>query len=434
MSALQSEPKKPTGLQERKKALRDFAAKLDSQVQKFWRLGRNLLIGCYVNQDGKSIDLMMLPFYCLPKLIKTQEDIAFGARMMSLEQLNRVSGAFKIKPVRVQIDLPGGLTKSGMTPVENIIKRYSVTKTAFRAAAMIDIPDLEQHGSVEQVTLLNSLSYSINVAQRKMLDMGMNIDLARINTRRGFVIWNRDEGITADVRLYYLLTLTTTDNALARLKGTPNTAPKIRTAFHIDSHYEYFQPEGLSPRIQNMVIGNVTEKLEIMIAHSKPDQITIGRFSRPDTDDTIKEDTEYKVLDTGRFLDRAQVHLDYFEAMKLSGHRVTSIKNYLTGKEIGQGMYSVSLYSVGEDPAMAQLFNIKLNIYRGEASPLLIGLQDRDLADYGNTAEDFDTTWDIGPFIRESVRKKQMNAESTGENAETDTETTAEKTEKKAKD
>lgn len=417
-SVSQSDTKKPTSLQDRKKALRNFAAALDSQVKKYWLLGRNLVIGCYANRDGKSIDLMMLPFYFLPNLIKTHEDVAFGARMMTLEQLNRVSGEFKIKPVRLQIELPDGLEKSGMKPIENIIKRYSVTKTAFRAAAMIDIPDLEQHGSVEQVTLLNSLSYSINVAQQKMLGMGMDIDLARINTRRGFVIWNRNEGITADVRLYYLLTLTTTDNALARLKGNPNTAPIIRTAFHIDSHYEYFQPEGLSPRVQNMVIGNVTEKLEIMIAHSKPDQITIGRFSRPDTDDAIMEDIEYKVLNTGRFLDRAQVHLDYFEAMKLSGHRVTSIKNYLTGKEVSKGVYSVSLYSIGQDLAMAQLFNIKLNIYRGEASPLLIGLQDRDLVDYGNTAEDFDTTWDITPFTRDSARSKQIKARAAAEKAE----------------
>ena len=68
---------------------------------------------------------------------------------------------------------------------------------------MIDIPDLEQYGSVEQVTLLNSLSYSINVAQQKMQGMEIDIDLARINTRRGFVIWNRSEGVSADVMLYY---------------------------------------------------------------------------------------------------------------------------------------------------------------------------------------------------------------------------------------
>ena len=139
------------------------------------------------------------------------------------------------------------------------------------------------------------------------------------------------------------------------------------------------------------------------------------------------------MLDTGRFLDRAQVHLDYFEAMKLSGHRVTSIKNYLTGKEISKGVYSVSLYSVGQDLAMAQLFNIKLNIYRGEASPLLIGLQDRDLVDYGNTAEDFDTTWDITPFTRDSARSKQIKARNTEKKA-TITKKKAHNAQKKSKD
>ena len=145
-----------------------------------------------------------------------------------------------------------------------------------------------------------------------------------------------------------LLTLVTTDNALARLKGTPNTAPKIRTAFHIDSHYEYFQPEGLSPRVQNMVIGNVTEKLETMIANSRPikSPLVALRDLIPMTRSWKTPNTRYS--DTARFLARAQVKLDYFEAMKLSGHQVTSIKNYLTGKEISKGVYDVSLYSVGQ--------------------------------------------------------------------------------------
>ena len=425
-SATQPDPKRPAAIQKRKEVIRRFVAELDSQVRKFWLLGRNIVVGFYISRGGKNIDLMMLPFYFLPNVIKDHEDIAFGARMMSLEQLNRVSTSFKIKPISLKIDLLEKLDESGIgSLIENIVKRYSITKTGFRAAAMIDIPDLEKYGSVEQVTLLNSLSYSINVAQQKMLGMGVNIDLARINTRRGFVIWNRDEGVTADVKLYYLLTLTTTDNALARLKGNPNTAPTIRTAFHIDSHYEYFQPEGLSPRVQNMIIGNVTEKLEIMIAHSKPNQITIGRFARPDTDKIIEEDTQYMVLNTGRFLARAQLHLDYFESMKLSGHQVTSIKNYLTGKEIGKGTYNVSLYSVGKDPTTAQLFNIKLNIYRGEADPLLIGLQDCDLADYGNMAEDFDTNLDTDPFVRPSAKVRRMNAKLNKKIAEKKTMTSA---------
>ena len=100
-------------------------------MNKYWLLGRNLVIGWYANRDGKSIDLMMLPFYFLPDLVKTHEDIAFGARVMSIGQLIRVSKSFKIKPVRIDLELPNGLEKSSMKPIENIIKRYSVTKTAF---------------------------------------------------------------------------------------------------------------------------------------------------------------------------------------------------------------------------------------------------------------------------------------------------------------
>src|SRR5690606_40114730 len=74
----------------------------------------------------------------------------------------------------------------------------------------------------EQMAQLNSLSYSLNSAQSKLLDRKIGVDFARTTTGDGFYVWNRDLDIGASINLYHLMYLVLADNAIARQKAKGN--------------------------------------------------------------------------------------------------------------------------------------------------------------------------------------------------------------------
>src|SRR5690606_40569555 len=97
-----------------------------------------------------------------------------------------------------------------------------------RAVALFDIVGFSLLSPFEQMTQLNSLSYSLNSAQSKLLDKRIGVDFARSTTGDGFYVWNRDLDFDANVNLYHLMYLVLADNAIARRKAERNTVPRLR--------------------------------------------------------------------------------------------------------------------------------------------------------------------------------------------------------------
>ena len=80
------------------------------------------------------------------------------------------------------------------------------------------------------------------------------------------------------MQLFLFLLLVLADNALARAASQGNTVPVIRTAFHIGSHYELYQAEGVNPTVFSYIVGDVTIELARIIDKALPGQVMLGDF------------------------------------------------------------------------------------------------------------------------------------------------------------
>jgi len=272
---------------------------------------------------------------------------------------------------------------SGKTPeiriIEKLVTRYGVNYVQNRAVALFDIVGFSLLSPFEQMTQLNSLSYSLNAAHSKMLDRELNVNFARSSTGDGFYIWNRDLGAAANTNLYHLMHLVLADNAIARSKARGRTVPLLRAAFHVGSCYEFHQAEGLNPTVFSDIVGDVTIELARMIERALPGQVLVGEFNAVLSSDEQDGRVE---LDSVAFVDYAQANLLQLNGLELSGDAIQSIKCYLTGEPAEDGCFSIRMLTIQDKRGLSHnVFNAKINIYRDDAEPILLGIEDRMLRD-----------------------------------------------------
>jgi hypothetical protein len=214
-----------------------------------------------------------------------------------------------------------------------------------------------------------------------MLELDVGINFARSSSGDGFYIWNRDQGIEANVNLYHFMHLVLADNAIARSKTTTRSVPRLCACFHVGSCYEFHQAEGLNPSIHNFIVGDVTIELARMIDAAMPGQILVGDFLANVSGPMNGSDESQDDLDAVNFLTLAQANLTKLSGLVLSGERVTAIKCYLTGERMESGDFSVRRLNIMDKHGLTRTaFNAKINIYRDNAQPILLGIEDRKLA------------------------------------------------------
>ena len=108
-----------------------------------------------------------------------------------------------------------------------------------------------------------------------MLEQDVSINFARSSSGDGFYVWNRDDGLEANVNLYHFMHIVLADNAIARSKATSKAVPRLRACFHVGSCYEFHQAEGLNPTMHDFIVGDVTIELARMIEAALPGQILV---------------------------------------------------------------------------------------------------------------------------------------------------------------
>jgi hypothetical protein len=263
-----------------------------------------------------------------------------------------------------------------------MVKRYSITYVPNRGVSLFDIVGFSLLSPFEQMMQLNSLSYSLNSAQAKLLTKRIGVDFSRTTTGDGFYIWNRDLTLDGNINLYHFMQLALADNAIAHKKATHNTVPRLRACFHVGSSYEFHQSEGLSPTLYNYIVGDVTVDLARVIERAMPGQILVGDFraEMPTTD--ASEDP--RIVESVDFVELAMRNVEQLEGLDLSGERVDAIRCYLTGSKLPSGEFSVRRISVSDKHGIARrVYNAKVNIYRNNAEPILLGIEDRSLGPEG---------------------------------------------------
>ncbi|MBT6094914.1 MAG: hypothetical protein HOH04_08530 [Rhodospirillaceae bacterium] len=376
---------------------------LDRELHKVWALGRNLIL--VWTAKGRGMEVLVIPHYTISEHAATAaddveaagqsalglkprsfiEEVIANPKQVTKEGLGSLSKMTGYDPVEIELPF---VPEMDLHPdlIESVVQRYSISYVDDRAVALFDIVGFSLYSPLEQVTQLNSLSYSVNSAYSKMLSKKIDISFARTTTGDGYYVWNRDRSVQANVNLYHFMHLVLADNALARAKSSHNTTPLLRACFHMGGHYEFYQSEGLSPTVYSYIVGDVTIELARMIDRALPGQILVGDFDAPMPDRASLHAQRINAVD---FIERTQSTLSSLEGLTLSGDHITDIKCYLTGEKRDDD-FAIKRYSIADKHGRSRnVYNAKVNIYRKNAEPVFLGVQESDLGDFRREDEEF---------------------------------------------
>jgi hypothetical protein len=359
-----------------------------------WSLGENSILSWSPLDDGVLV--LVVPHYAiaeytaapaedprLPQRVSARfiTELISGDRRLTLTQMQKVSRLLDVEPRFIALRQALSDNPVETQIIEKMIRRYGINYVASRAVTLFDIVGFGLLTPFEQMTQLNSLSYSLNSAHAKMLELDVGINFARSSSGDGFYIWNRDHGLEANVNLYHFMHLVLADNAIARSKTTSNAVPRLRACFHVGSCYEFHQAEGLNPTMHDFIVGDVTIELARMIEAAMPGQILVGDFLAQLQSPTMNEEESQMNLDAVTFLQRAQGNLAKLSGLELSGEKVSAIKCYLTGERLESGEFNIRKLQIMDKHGLSRtVYNAKVNIYRELAQPILLGIEDKKLA------------------------------------------------------
>lgn len=377
----------PPGLSEAQ--LREHIILLDQALYALWGLGDNLVYAWTPEPRGLRVLVAPHPLLTefaqdpdlppaevtrrtrlLDKLLATQDHL-------DAEQFNAVAATLSVKPQL--IELPFSPERGlGLPLIAAIAARYGIRLVEDRAVILFDAVGFSLLTPLQQVVQLNSLSCSVNAAYAKLLDREININFARTTTGDGFYIWNRMRGIEANIELYQLMQFILADNALAHERASrPESVPRLRACFHVGSHYEFYQSEGLNPTSFSYLVGQVTIELARMIEQARPGQILVGKFNTLMRDEASGEHVRMDSLD---FVERTRAPLRSLNGLKLAGSEVDEIACYLTGRRDDAGLWGISEYQIADKHGLTyRVYNAKINIHRRNGEPIYLGLREEDL-------------------------------------------------------
>jgi len=371
---------------------RSNLTQVETALRNHWSLGQNSILS-WTPLD-QSILILVVPHYAIAEYTSARDgtmpprvsvrfitELITGDRQLTITQMQKVARLLDIEATSIPLRVPLEGSEIETKIIEKMIRKYGINYIPSRAVTLFDIVGFSLLTPFEQMTQLNSLSYSLNSAHAKMLEVDVNIDFARSSSGDGFYIWNRDEGLEASVNLYHFMHIVLADNAIARSKSSSKAVPRLRACFHVGSCYEFHQAEGVNPTTHDFIVGDVTIELARMIDAALPGQILVGDFMADiEVENDKGEVTAQPNIDAVTFLQRAQGNLARLSGMELSGERVTAIKCYLTGEDMGGGQFNIRRLTIKDKHGLSRVaFNAKVNIYREAAQPILLGIQDKKL-------------------------------------------------------
>jgi hypothetical protein len=371
---------------------------LDRCLHEHWGLGENVILNWCPEGDG--IGLLIVPHYAVADYTSSQPEPAgrgvasrpkqeffqvllSGRRCLTPAQLAKVGRLLGIESTHLPLREPLKNTAAQNEIIEKMVKRYSITYVPNRGVCLFDIVGFSLLPPFEQMMQLNSLSYSLNSAQSKLLTKRIGVDFSRSTTGDGFYVWNRDLTLEGNINLYHFMQLALADNAIAHSKAKHNTVPRLRACFHVGSSYEFHQSEGLNPTLYNYIVGDVTVDLARVIERALPGQILVGDF-RGEMPTAESAGAESQIVESADFVELAMRNVEQLAGLELSGERVDAIRCYLTGTKLPNGEFTVRRITVNDKHGIARrVYNAKVNIYRHNAEPILLGIEDRSLATDG---------------------------------------------------
>lgn len=366
--------------------VRKSLAELDDRLFEIWNLGENVFLAWSL--DGGFLRFLTVRHYAIAEAIHSKsaplESIAAsnefinrilaGPKFLPWEEFQEVALALDSVIETMPLNFRLGEDVSPHL-IDRLVNRYGVSLVRGRAVVLLDAVGFSLHTPLEQVAMLNSLAYSVNSAYRQLLSKDIHINFARTTTGDGFYIWNRSRTVDANISLYKLMMLILADNAVAQRKAKGSWVPRLRAAFHVGEHYEFYQVEALNPTTFSYIVGPVTIDLSRMIERALPNQIVLGDFII----DLVDEERSQEV-NTLDFVERTSATLGQLRGLTIADDHIADIRCYLTGHRNNEADFSVSRYRIHDKHGVPRkVYNAKINIHRLTDEPILLGLQNEEL-------------------------------------------------------
>ncbi|MDB5901156.1 MAG: uncharacterized protein JWM26_34 [Betaproteobacteria bacterium] len=345
---------------------------LDETLFDFWQLGEKVLLTW--SRDGKELCFLAIAHYEILQVSHSglMNAILAGPKFQSLADFNRTCEVLESAAHVLRAHFEGG-SEVPLELVSSLVTRYGVTLVPERAVVLIDIVGFSLRSPLEQVAMLNSLSYSVNSAYRQLASRDIHINFARTTTGDGFYIWNRARTRDASIALYKLMMLILADNTVAHRKAKDFPVPRLRTAFHVGEHYEFYQVEALNPSAFAYIVGPVTIELARMVSSALPGQIVIGKFE-------LSEQGDAEAGSARRFVEDTAATLGQLANLSVAGDRIRNIRCYLTGPAAQGGDFTVASYEITDKHGISHsVYNAKINVHLQRADPIFLGVQHKDV-------------------------------------------------------
>jgi hypothetical protein len=361
--------------------IREALSDLDDRLFEIWNLGENVLLAW--THEGYELRFLSVRHYTIGETItRKPEDTSVGAdfikellageKFLSPREYATACAAMGGSAHSVHVSFRAG-SEVEIGLINSLVRRYGVSLVRDRAVVLLDAVQFSLHSPLEQVAMLNSLAYSVNSAYRQLLSKDIHINFARTTTGDGFYIWNRATTVDANTALYKMMMMILADNAVAQRKAQGPLVPRLRAAFHVGEHYEFYQVEALNPTTFSYIVGQVTIDLSRMIEKALPGQILLGDFQIEVTDAKTGRELRYETLD---FVEKTAATLDQLNGLVIAGDHIENIRCYLTGQSLGGGRYPVNRYHIRDKHGTVRtVYNAKINIHRERAESIFLGVQ-----------------------------------------------------------
>ena len=370
---------------------------LDKSLQAHWNLGQNILL-CWC-ADPKGIQILLAPHYFLGQFSASLNDCApidrlealngryireliSGSRHLSKDDFAGAASRLQLSPVLIALPVVLSQNAVVVDAVGELIQRYSINYVTSRGVLLFDIVNFSLASPFEQTSQLNSLSYSLNVAHQQLRQFNSEINFSRTTTGDGYYVWHQSDTPKANLELFEFMLLVIANNALAQRAvsdtSTAQLVPRIRTGFHIGSHFEFYQVEGLTPGMNSFIVGDVTIELARMLDLAGSGQIFMGDF------DTLvptsnREEAYLIPADSQRFVERAVKHMASLQGQSLAGETIESVHCFLSGESGASGGQTVRRFRITDKHGRARnVYNLRINI-RTNKKPLMLGSHDSEL-------------------------------------------------------
>lgn len=358
---------------------------IEAHFRRVSNLGANVIVGW--RSAGKRLQVFYVPSYSLPMIAKARGDMLRMNRYVTDDKM--AEGLIKAgcRETTVSLKFSIGKNPAHIEDVNGVLRYYSVTHFDSRAVALFDMVSFSIHSPHEQITHVNVLSYYIKLAASRCRSLDMPIDVCMTTTGDGFYVWNRREGLAADIVLFctVILALGYTYAARKLTETSVASVPRLRCAVHFGSHYEFYQGGLAAAEAGGYIVGDVTISLARLLSKARTGQLLVGSTFIPlgPNDDKWREMLGSDEIDSPMFLALAQEQLAKFKGLPIPGGTIEQARVYFTGPRVADDTFSIRKYYVPDKHGFEHpCFNAKLEMDLTTEDIITFGLVDRDLSKF----------------------------------------------------